>query len=116
MMPRSPKDRLPARHVIHAVGPVWYGGGRGEAEALSSCYRRALELCRDNGLTSLAFSAISTGVYRFPADQAAKIAVHTTIDALAAAPSVGQIIFCCFSKASAALHTDVLSRYGSPCA
>ena len=107
---------LPARHVIHAVGPVWYGGGRGEADALRSCYRRALQLCEANELNSLAFSAISTGVYRFPADQAARIAIHTTIDALPTVPSVGHIIFCCFSEAGAALHTDVLARYGSPCA
>ncbi|MBW7973107.1 O-acetyl-ADP-ribose deacetylase [Bradyrhizobium sp. BR 10289] len=108
--------RLPARHVIHAVGPVWHGGTRGEDDLLASCYRRALELSRANGLNSLAFSAISTGVYRFPADRAAKIAVHTTIDALPAAPSVGHVIFCCFSEASAALHTDALTRYGRPCA
>jgi O-acetyl-ADP-ribose deacetylase (regulator of RNase III) len=107
---------LPARHVIHAVGPVWYGGGRGEAEALRSCYRRALELCQANSLNSLAFSAISTGVYRFPADRAAKIAVHATIEALPAAPLVTHVIFCCFSDRSAALHTDVLARYGSSCA
>nr|WP_249129294.1 MULTISPECIES: O-acetyl-ADP-ribose deacetylase [Bradyrhizobium] len=107
---------LPARHVIHAVGPVWHGGGRGEAEALRSCYRRALELCQINQLNSLAFSAISTGVYRFPADQAAEIAVHATIQALPAAPLVGHVIFCCFSETSAAFHTDVLARYGSPCA
>lgn len=108
--------RLPARHVIHAVGPVWHGGTRGEAEALRSCYRRALELAQAHGLNSLAFSAISTGVYRFPADRAAKIAVDTTVDALPAAPAVTHVIFCCFSEASAALHTDVLARYGSPCA
>jgi O-acetyl-ADP-ribose deacetylase len=107
---------LPARYVIHAVGPVWYGGGRGEAEALSSCYRRALELSQANGLNSLAFSAISTGVYRFPDDQAAKIAVRTTIEALPAAPLVARVIFCCFSERSAALHTDILARCGSPCA
>lgn len=107
---------LPARHVIHAVGPVWHGGTRGEAEALGSCYWRALELSQANGLNSLAFSAISTGVYRFPADRAAKIAVDTTIAALPAAPLVTHVIFCCFSEASAALHTDVLARYGSPCA
>lgn len=108
--------RLPARHVIHAVGPVWHGGTRGEAEALRSCYRRALELAQANGLTSLAFSAISTGVYRFPTDQAAKIAVGATIEALPAAPLVAHVIFCCFSERSAALHTDALARYGSPCA
>jgi len=107
---------LPARHVIHAVGPVWYGGDRGEAEALRSCYRRSLELSQANGLNSLAFSAISTGVYRFPADQASKIAIHATIEALPAAPLVTHVIFCCFSERSAALHVDVLARYGSPCA
>lgn len=108
--------RLPARHVVHAVGPVWHGGSRGEAEALSSCYRRAMELCGKHELTSVAFPAISTGIFRFPADRAAKIAIDTTIDALPTAPLVGQVIFCCFSEASAALHSDVLARYGSPCA
>jgi O-acetyl-ADP-ribose deacetylase (regulator of RNase III) len=108
--------RLPARHVIHAVGPVWRGGGLGEADALRSCYRRALELSQANGLNSLAFSAISTGVYRFPADRAAKIAVHATIEALPAAPLVARVIFCCFSETSAALHSDALVRYGGPCA
>lgn len=108
--------RLPARHVIHAVGPIWHGGNRGEADALRSCYRRALELCQANQLKSVAFSAISTGVYHFPADLAAEIAVRATIDALPMAPSVTHVIFCCFSQRSAALHADVLARYGSPCA
>src|SRR5881628_2559432 len=62
--------RLPARHVIHAVGPVWHGGSHGEDAALASCYRRAIALCHDHGLASVAFAAISTGVYRFPADRA----------------------------------------------
>ena len=87
--PKSPEGyRLPARHVIHAVGPVWNGGHRGEDEALASCYARAIELCQNHGLASIAFPAISTGVYRFPADRAANIAVATTVDALAAAPAV----------------------------
>ena len=107
---------LPARHVIHVVGPVWHSGACGEGEVLRSCYRRALELSQANDLNSLAFSAISTGVYRFPADQAAKIAVHATIEALPAAPSVAHVIFCCFSESSAALHTDVLAQYGGSCA
>src|SRR6187397_469482 len=64
---------LPARHVIHAVGPIWYGGKRGEDEQLASCYRRAIELCRDHDLESVAFPAISTGVFRFPAERAGKI-------------------------------------------
>jgi O-acetyl-ADP-ribose deacetylase (regulator of RNase III) len=90
--------KLPARHIIHAVGPVWHGGGQGEDEALASCYRRAMELCERHGLTSIAFPAISTGVYRFPADRAARIAVNTVIDTLPAAPIVTKVIFCCFSE------------------
>lgn len=107
--------RLPARHVIHAVGPVWQGGSRGEDEALVSCYRRAIELCEQHGLVSLAFPAISTGVYRFPADRAAQVAVTSTIEALGGAPSLVHVIFCCFSDHSAALHREALGAYGSPC-
>jgi O-acetyl-ADP-ribose deacetylase (regulator of RNase III) len=102
--------------VIHAVGPVWHGGREGEDEALASCYRRAIELSHAHGLASIAFPAISTGVYRFPADRAADIAVSVTADALAAAPGVGRIIFCCFSDDSAALHARALAGVGSPCA
>jgi O-acetyl-ADP-ribose deacetylase (regulator of RNase III) len=107
--------RLPARHVIHAVGPVWNGGNRGEDEALASCYRRAIELCQTHGLASIAFPAISTGVYRFPADRAADIAVSTTVEALATAPAVSRIIFCCFSNDSARLHALAMADVGSPC-
>jgi O-acetyl-ADP-ribose deacetylase (regulator of RNase III) len=108
--------RLPARHVIHAVGPVWHGGSQGEDQALASCYRRAIELCQTHGLASVAFPAISTGVYRFPADRAADIAVSTTVDALAEAPVVTRIIFCCFSNDSARLHAQAMAGFGSPCA
>jgi O-acetyl-ADP-ribose deacetylase (regulator of RNase III) len=108
--------RLPARHVIHAVGPVWHGGDRGEDEALASCYARAIELGQARGLASIAFPAISTGVYRFPVDRAAQIAVATTSNALAAAPSVKQIIFCCFSNESARLHARAIAGLGGPCA
>jgi O-acetyl-ADP-ribose deacetylase len=108
--------RLPARHVIHAVGPVWHGGNQSEDEALASCYRRAIELCQTHGLASIAFPAISTGIYRFPADRAARIAVSTTVDALAAAPAVTRIIFCCFSNDSARLHAQSMAEVGSPCA
>jgi O-acetyl-ADP-ribose deacetylase (regulator of RNase III) len=107
--------RLPARHVIHAVGPVWHGGDRREDEALASCYRRAIELGQAHGLASIAFPAISTGIYRFPADRAAGIAVATTVDALTAAPAVTRIIFCCFSDDSARLHAKALAEWG-PCA
>jgi O-acetyl-ADP-ribose deacetylase (regulator of RNase III) len=102
--------RLPARHVIHAVGPVWQGGDRGEDELLASCYRRAIELCGLHTLTSVAFPAISTGVYRFPADRAAVIAVSTTVDALPAVPSLARVIFCCFSHDGARLHEQAMTR------
>ena len=108
--------RLPARHVIHAVGPVWNGGSRGEDEALASCYARAIDLSQTHGLASIAFPAISTGVYRFPADRAANIAVTTTVDALAVAPAVSRVVFCCFSQDSARLHEQALAAFGSPCA
>jgi O-acetyl-ADP-ribose deacetylase (regulator of RNase III) len=98
--------KLPARYVIHAVGPVWHGGAQGEDAALASCYRRAIELCQNHGLSS----AISTGVYGFPADRAARVAVATVIDALAAAPIVARVIFCCFSEDSALLHHQALEQ------
>jgi O-acetyl-ADP-ribose deacetylase len=108
--------RLPARHVIHAVGPVWHGGNAREDELLASCYRRALELAQANGLSSLAYPAISTGVYHFPPDRAAAIAVETVVDALSGAPDVAKVIFCCFSRDSARLHEAALAAFGSPCA
>src|SRR5882724_8293145 len=108
--------RLKPRHVIHTVGPVWNGGSLGEDELLASCYRRSIELCQKHGLASVAFPAISTGIYRFPADRAARIAVATTVDALAAAPAVANVFFCCFSGDSALLHAGALAEFGSPCA
>jgi O-acetyl-ADP-ribose deacetylase (regulator of RNase III) len=108
--------RLPAKHVIHAVGPVWHGGDHGEGQLLASCYASAIALCRVNELISIAFPAISTGVFCFPADRAAHIAVSTTVDALKAAPTLRRVIFCCFSKESAALHERALAALGKPCA
>ncbi|WP_309948910.1 O-acetyl-ADP-ribose deacetylase [Tardiphaga robiniae] len=96
--------KLPATHVIHAVGPVWHGGRSGEDEALASCYRRALMLCQAHGLASVAFPAISTGVYDFPAARAAPIAVGSVIQTLKDAPVVTAVTFCCFSEPSADLH------------
>jgi O-acetyl-ADP-ribose deacetylase (regulator of RNase III) len=104
----TPGFLLPARYVIHAVGPVWQGGGQGEADALAGCYRRAIALCAEHQLASLAFSAISTGVYGFPPAQAADIAVRTTRLALREAPTLERVTFCCFSEASAALHREAL--------
>jgi O-acetyl-ADP-ribose deacetylase (regulator of RNase III) len=107
--------RLPARHVIHAVGPVWGGGRAGEDQALASCYIRAMEMCQSNGLASVAFPAISTGIYGFPAGRAAQIAVSATSGALASAPVVSRVIFCCFSEDSARLHAQAMAEVGSPC-
>jgi O-acetyl-ADP-ribose deacetylase (regulator of RNase III) len=100
--------RLPARHVIHAVGPVWHGGGRGEDDLLAGCYRRAIEIAAAHGLRSIAFPAISTGVYRFPVDRAAAIAVNTVLDALEAGAPLDRVVFACFGAASAAAHRTAL--------
>lgn len=108
--------RLPARHVIHAVGPVWRGGNAGEDDALASCYIKAIELGHTHDLASIAFPAISTGIYGFPAARAARIAVSATVTALPAAPALRRIIFCCFSGQSAALHAQAMTDFGSPCA
>jgi O-acetyl-ADP-ribose deacetylase (regulator of RNase III) len=102
--------RLKARHVIHAVGPVWGGGGKGEDALLASCYRTALELARTHNLTSLAFPAISTGVYRFPPDRAARIAVDTVASEIAKRGAITRMVFCCFSDASAEHHKDALGE------
>lgn len=102
--------RLPAKHVIHAVGPVWHGGGHNEDVLLASCYRRAIEIAEAHRLASIAFPAISTGVYAFPPQRAADIAVATSSESLKAASSIKQLIFCCFSDDSARLHREVLSR------
>jgi O-acetyl-ADP-ribose deacetylase (regulator of RNase III) len=96
---------LPARHVIHAVGPVWNGGGKGEDELLAGCYRSALALAHEHALASIAFPSISTGVYRFPADRAARIAVTTVLRESEQQPLPGRVIFCCFSDEAAAHHT-----------
>lgn len=101
--------RLPAAHVIHAVGPVWHGGERGEPELLASCYRRSLELARDAGCKSIAFPAISCGVYHFPAPQAVKIAVSTVIDTLPRAPGIERVIFACFDDAMLRLYEAELA-------
>jgi len=100
--------RLPARYVIHAVGPVWQGGQLGEDDLLASCYRRALEIARAEGLRSIAFPAISTGIYAFPADRAARIAVETIMDT--GTRDFDRVLFCCFSEDSAACHARALAE------
>jgi O-acetyl-ADP-ribose deacetylase len=105
--------RLPAKHVIHAVGPVWNGGGEGEEELLASCYRAALDLAVAHRLSSIAFSAISTGVYRFPPDHAARIAVGTVAAELAGSPrGIARVVFCCFAQAAAEHHGTAFADLG----
>ncbi len=89
--------RLRARKVLHAVGPVWHGGGAGEDEALARCYREALRLAAEAGLRSVAFPAISTGAYGFPLERATRIAVGEVRCALEAGSPVERVVFCCFS-------------------
>jgi O-acetyl-ADP-ribose deacetylase (regulator of RNase III) len=100
--------RLPAEFVIHTVGPVWHGGTRGEPELLASCYRRCLEIAADNGIHALAFPGISTGVYGFPVERAAPIAVATVRGSLPSCPDIEEVIFCCHSAADLAIYRSVL--------
>lgn len=101
--------RLPARFVIHTVGPVWHGGRQGEAALLASCYRESLKLAAANGVASIAFPAISTGVYGYPLQAAAEIAVNVVREYLAAdAGPLQEVIFCCFSAGDLAVYTKLL--------
>ena len=102
--------RLPAKHVIHTVGPVWRGGNNGEADLLASCYRRSLEIARDLGCASVAFPCISTGVYGYPFDEAARIAVDTVRAALEASPGDMDVTFCCFSESDLAVYEELLKE------
>ncbi|WP_250865415.1 O-acetyl-ADP-ribose deacetylase [Caballeronia sp. INSB1] len=105
---------LPAKHVIHAVGPRWSGGHRKEPELLANCYRRSLELAQEAGCESLAFPAISCGIYRFPSDQAVRIAVRTVIDTLPSTPAVRHVVFACFQDDMLALYQAELDAQAPP--
>ena len=105
--------RLPSRHVIHTVGPVWRGGQHDERQVLASCYRRSLHLARHHGLRSIAFPAISTGLFGFPADHAAHIAVRTVSEVLARDDDhFERVVLCCFDRHSAAHHRAALEAAG----
>ena len=101
---------MPARHVIHTVGPVWHGGGANEDELLASCYRASFALALDHGIVSIAFPAISTGIYGFPKPRATRIAVATTRLFLDMAPQIAQVIFACFDSETLELYRNELAR------
>ena len=100
--------RLPAAWIIHTVGPVWEGGQDGEPDLLASCYRRSLELARAAGLRSIAFPAISTGVYGYPLEEAAQIAIATVREFLRVSGSIDEVVFCCFSESDLAVYERLL--------
>ena len=101
---------LPARYIIHTVGPVWHGGEQGEAELLASCYRRALELADANAIKTLAFPSISTGIYGYPLEEAAKIAIAATRRFLASPNGLREVMFCCFSESDLMVYGRRLEK------
>jgi O-acetyl-ADP-ribose deacetylase len=101
--------RLRAKHVIHAVGPVWHGGNSGEPELLASCYRRSLGLAAANGIATIAFPSISTGVYGYPIEAAAGIAVATVRSTLQEVGGVQEVVFCCFSDKDLMVYDRTLA-------
>jgi O-acetyl-ADP-ribose deacetylase len=109
----TPGFRLKAGHVVHAVGPVWQGGGAGEADLLASCYRQSLQLAADIAAAQVAFPAISTGVFGYPAAEAAGVAVSAVRAFLSSNPWPGDVIFCCFDAASAEHYRAALRAAGT---
>lgn len=101
---------LPAKWVIHTVGPVWHGGNRGEHELLASCYRSSLALAEEHGITTIAFPAISTGIYGFPIEPATRIAVREVTNSLEQHPSLEKVIFVCFGKRAYDCYGKVLKE------
>jgi O-acetyl-ADP-ribose deacetylase (regulator of RNase III) len=104
--------KLPAKYVIHAVGPVWRGGSSGEAELLASCYRASLRLATENSIRSIAFPAISCGAYGYPINQAARIAVATTIECIDKQPGIERVIFVCFEQEVFNAYREALEESG----
>jgi O-acetyl-ADP-ribose deacetylase (regulator of RNase III) len=105
--------RLKAKFIVHTVGPVWRGGNEGEPALLASCYRRSLEVAAAAGARTIAFPAISTGVYGYPVEAAARIAVATVRETLARLPAIEEVTFCCFSAGDLAVYEALLGRTGS---
>jgi O-acetyl-ADP-ribose deacetylase (regulator of RNase III) len=106
----TPGYQLPARYVIHTVGPVWRGGDHGEPELLASCYRRSLQLAAEHQLASIAFPAISTGVYGYPFEDATEIAIRTAREFIRSPGSLREIVFCCYSQRDHDGYVATLAR------
>jgi O-acetyl-ADP-ribose deacetylase (regulator of RNase III) len=106
----TPGFRLKARHVIHAVGPVWQGGAAGEDQLLASCYRNSLAIAAVNDIRSIAFPAISTGIYGYPLERASRIAIAAVREGLARHAQIARVIFCCFGDEPAALYRRLLAK------
>ena len=102
--------RLPAKFVIHTVGPVWHGGKQGEAKLLASCYRESLSLAAAQGLVSIAFPCISTGIYGYPPEQAVEVAIAAVRDFMRSPGSLREVVFCCYSAGDLALYQSCLER------
>lgn len=100
--------RLPAKHIVHTVGPVWRGGTNGEAELLAACYRRSIDLAGAHGATSVAFPSISTGIYGYPIELAAAVAISTVREAVKSYPALREVAFCCFSSQDLAVYNAAL--------
>jgi len=104
--------RLPVKRIIHTVGPVWRGGGAGEAELLASCYRNSLALAVAHKLATIAFPAISTGIYGYPLELAARVAVATVADTLKREAAIRRVVFCCFGEDALAAYRRELAALG----
>jgi len=104
--------RLPAKFIIHTVGPVWRGGTHGEPELLAACYRRSMELAFKNDVSSIAFPSISTGIYGYPIELAARVAIDTVCTSLVEFPIVRHVVCCCFSQNDLAVYEDALRDVG----
>jgi O-acetyl-ADP-ribose deacetylase len=100
--------QLPAKFVIHTVGPYWRGGDKGEAALLASCYRKSVEIAAANALESIAFPCISTGIYKYPADRAVEVAVATVRAAISVTTTLREIVFCCFAESDEKIYRRLL--------